>query len=327
MTHALVDVYDAEARPPRRVSTSAEHLVPQLIDEKRLDPRARAARLCSPPDLPRREVARRAAALRARRPARGGRRQHRQLRRGDVHRTGRHRQRRRPGRRVRRGDRRRRRAPVELRPRGGRRVRRRGRRGDAPGRDAGRASSTTAVGLAHDGTRAAIEAVCDAAATARRLARRRPRALRDGVRAVRHGRASDYRAARAWTPAARAGLQAIEELPVALGLLVLRPAATTPRRCSAASTTAATADSIASMGGALAGALGGVAARAAGLARAGRGRRAAIDLEEPGRVMAAVLTDLNLADERRATTVRAARAALFADGVPSVNGAAGAVPR
>ena len=41
-------------------------------------------------------------------------------------------------------------------------------------------------------------------------------------------------------------------------------------------------------------------------------------------MMAAVLTDLNLADERRAATVRAARAALFADGVPSVNGATGA---
>ena len=37
-----------------------------------------------------------------------------------------------------------------------------------------------------------------------------------------------------------------------------------------------------------------------------------IDIEQPGRVMAAVLADLHAADEQRAAAVRAARSALFA---------------
>ena len=99
-----------------------------------LDPRARDRNAAVASHLPRREMARRPAPLRPRRPARSGGRQHRQLRSGDVRRADRDRQRRRSRRRVRRGDRRRRRAPVELRPRGRRSVRAERRRGDAAGR-------------------------------------------------------------------------------------------------------------------------------------------------------------------------------------------------
>ena len=78
-----------------------------------------------------------------------------------------------------------------------------------------------ALALARDGTRAAIEAVADAArgqhatgATAIRPPARRGRA-------VRHGRATSYRAP-AWAPAGPAACKSIEELPVALGLVVVR---------------------------------------------------------------------------------------------------------
>ena len=97
--------------------------------------------------------------------------QHRQLRRGDVHRPGRDRERGRPGRRLRRGARPDRGPPVELRARG-----RRGDRRRASPRRCGRSASVdsvveTALRLAKDGD------------TARRSRRswRRPRTL-DGWR-------------------------------------------------------------------------------------------------------------------------------------------------
>ena len=83
-----------EPAPPRRVRHGRR---PRPADDerRRVDPRAGARDRPAAAGLPRREVAGHAAPLRPRRPARGGRRQHRQLRRRDVHGAGRHRQRRR----------------------------------------------------------------------------------------------------------------------------------------------------------------------------------------------------------------------------------------
>ena len=112
----------------------------------------------------------------------------------------------------------------------------------------------TCLRLAKDGTRAAIEAVVDRRGRARRLARRRPRGAAGRVRAVRLGRRA-LRAARA---------ERADPEPAALdrgGADRARPA----RRDAAATTTETMlggvnygrdSDSIASMGGALAGALG-----------------------------------------------------------------------
>ena len=222
-----LDAYDVERADRARRSSTSD-----------VDPRARARGSALPPALPGREVARAQAALRPRRPARGGRRQHRQLRRGDVHRAGRHRQRRRSRRRVRRGDRPHRRAPVELRPRGGGRARGRRRRGDAARRDGRLASSRRALRLAKDGTRAAIEAVVGRGGDARRLARRRARAS-CARRSRRSTRSASTTRRRRWTPASRAGCTRSRSCR-SRSACSSRPAATTPRRCSAASTTAAT---------------------------------------------------------------------------------------
>ena len=98
MTHALVAGVRDQAGPPRRVrrrgpagarpDASGCVYIPDLEREA-----VAFHRLCRG-----RDVAGHPAAPRARRPARGRRRQHRQLRRGDVHGAGRDRQRRRPGR-------------------------------------------------------------------------------------------------------------------------------------------------------------------------------------------------------------------------------------
>ncbi len=83
----------------------AELLVPRPDRSAGVIPELEREGLLLPPALPRRKVAGRPTALRPRRPPRGRRRQHRQLRRGHVHGPGRHRQRGRSGRGVRRGDR------------------------------------------------------------------------------------------------------------------------------------------------------------------------------------------------------------------------------
>ena len=236
MTLALVDVYAAvgdhlDAYADRRAPRAAAHR------RTSVDPRAGDRGAAPPAHLPRREVARRPPALRPRRPARGRGRQHRQLRCGDVHDAGRHRQRRRSRRRLRRGDRHRRRPPVELRPRGRRRVRRRGRRGDAPGSDdrvgrrrRPRRSPTTARGR-RSRRSPSVAAEHD------RLARRARSTARRG-RPVRHGRPA--------LPSAGDGRPAAEPHEVDRGAADRPrprsswPAATTARRCSAPSTTDAT---------------------------------------------------------------------------------------
>ena len=73
MTQALVEVY-AERRDHLDAYAIAEDLVPLLIGEPALDPRAGDRGAAPAADLPGREVAGRTAALRPRRPARGGRR-------------------------------------------------------------------------------------------------------------------------------------------------------------------------------------------------------------------------------------------------------------
>ena len=217
----------------------ADHLVPLLIGDRAWIPELEAEALLAAADLPRREVAGRPAALRPRRPARGRRRQHRQLRRGDVHGAGRHRQRRRPGRRVRGGHRHRRCPPVELRPRGGRRLRRRRRRGAASRRVDRRPWSTPAL---RSGPRRHAAARSRPSPTRRRGhddVGVRPRRAARGRRPVRHGRAR-LPGTGARTPADPSRTKAIEELPVALGMAAGHRRRLPPSRCSARSTTAAT---------------------------------------------------------------------------------------
>ena len=258
MTHALVDVYDRGARPPRRLR---DRRAPRAAADRRapLDPRARGRGAAAAAHLPRREVAGRPAALRPRRPARGGRRQHRQLRRGDVHGAGRHRQRRRS-----------RRAPTP-------------RRSTSPA-PTSRATAARPPACSPRAVAAAMRPGRDGRVGRRRRARRGPRRHPRGDRGGRRrgGRGcDDWRAALA--RAARGGRRRSTRSgrTTAHPALDARrpephqvdrgapdrarhgrswPAATTARRCSAASTTAATADSIATMAGAITGALGGLGA-------------------------------------------------------------------
>ena len=92
-----------------------------------------------------------------------------------------------PRGRVRGGPRRRGRAPVLVRPGGGRGLRGGGGRGLRTGRRPRPRSSTTCLALAKDGTRAAIEAVCEVAAPAHGL-RVGARPAARGGRPLRHGR-------------------------------------------------------------------------------------------------------------------------------------------
>ena len=106
--------------------------------------------------------------------------------------------------------------PVELRPRGRWRVRRRRGRGDASGRDGRRRWSTRRSASAHDGTRAAIEAVVEAAARQHGDWRAALATLRTAI-APFDTVGPDYRepALDARRPSRT---KSIEELPVALGL-------------------------------------------------------------------------------------------------------------
>jgi ADP-ribosylglycohydrolase len=152
----------------------------------------------------------------------------------------------------------------------------------------------TCLRLAKDGTRAAIEAVADAAVTVADL----PSGLGDLRRAFAPFDSVGERYAHpglgARTPSR---LHSIEELPLALGLLVVA-------RGDFAETVLGgvnygrDADSIASMGGALAGALGGLdALRRDWVDDVSAASR--LDLEEPGRVMAAVAVEIFERDAER----------------------------
>jgi ADP-ribosylglycohydrolase len=162
----------------------------------------------------------------------------------------------------------------------------------------------TCLALAKDGTRQAIEAVCERAAT-----------LRDPIES-----ASELRAAMSpfdtVGPAYRepglgarrpSRLHAIEELPLALAMLVI--AKGDPRAAILGGVNyGRDSDSIATMAGAIAGALQGVDAIPADW-RETVATNSRIDLTAPGRAMAEVAREIRAKDEQRAAEARTA----FAD--------------
>ncbi len=172
----------------------------------------------------------------------------------------------------------------------------------------------TCLRLAHDGTRQAIEAVATAAG---------------GLDGWRDGGLATLRDAfepfdSVGVPYAEPGLgaripsrlHAIEELPLAIGLLVA-----TGGDCAETILGGVNygrdSDSIASMGGALAGALGGTAAvRADWVEEIGAASR--YDLAEPGHVMAAIAGEiLSLDNERQAARVEAMKRMTADEQVPA----------
>jgi len=166
--------------------------------------------------------------------------------------------------------------------------------------------ASIALGLAKDGTRAAIEAVVSAV-HGLDAAEAGP-ALRAAVRPF-DTVGEDYRAPDldARRPSRT---KAIEELPVALGLLV---AARGDYRSAvlAAANYGRDSDSIASMVGAISGALSGQAGVPAEWIDA-VGEASRLDLRATGRTMAAVARDVLARDAERATARESAMAALAA---------------
>ena len=152
------------------------------------------------------------------------------------------------------------RAPVELRPRGRRRARRRRRRGVRPEATSDSVVET-ALRLAKDATRDAIEAVVEAAA---KLDGWRTGGLAE-LRAAfaPFDSVGEHYAAPAQNARIPSRLHAIEELPIALGLLVATGGDYAETVLGGVNY-GRDSDSIASMGGALAGALGGSRSAATG---------------------------------------------------------------
>ena len=206
-----------------------------------------------------------------------------------------------PDARVRRGDRPDGRAPVELRPRGG-------------GRAGGRASprrcgpDATVDGVV-DG-RAAPREGRDARPRSRRSRRPRRRSTAGATAASRRcgprSRRSTRSASTTPRPAQNARipsrLHSIEELPIALGLLVATGGDYAETMLGGVNY-GRDSDSIASMGGALAGALGGVARCRASGSRRSR-RRAGSTSRRPGREMAAVAVEIFATDAAAARGAR-----------------------
>jgi ADP-ribosylglycohydrolase len=163
-----------------------------------------------------------------------------------------------------------------------------------------------AVGVAHDGTRAALLAVEPAAnGTAGELGARLRAAIAPFDTVGPNYREPSMDARRP------SRTKSIEELPVALGF-VLASGGDVRSAILGGVNYGRDADSIAAMAGAITGALHGVAAVPAEW-RSEVAAASRIDIEQPGRVMAAVLADLHAADEQRAAAVRAARSGLLAD--------------
>jgi ADP-ribosylglycohydrolase len=157
----------------------------------------------------------------------------------------------------------------------------------APGATA-ESAVTTAAGLAHDGTRAAIEAVAAAA--------RQHSDWRTAIPALRSAVApfdlvgDDYRSP--GLDARRPSrTKSIEELPVALGLVLVARGHYLDAVLGAVNY-GRDADSIATMAGAVTGALGGVADVPADLRRA-VARASRLDIEEPGLVLAGLAVELH----------------------------------
>jgi ADP-ribosylglycohydrolase len=161
-----------------------------------------------------------------------------------------------------------------------------------------------ALRVAHDGTRAAIEAVCEAA----RGVAHWTESL-DAVRGAMSGYdtvGEDYRnqGLGARRPSR---LHAIEELPVALAMLLIARGEVTDTVLGGVNY-GRDADSIASMGGAIAGALGGPAAVPADWVRE-IGAASRLDLAAPGRTLAEVAAEIH----RRDLAARRAHEASFAE--------------
>jgi ADP-ribosylglycohydrolase len=167
----------------------------------------------------------------------------------------------------------------------------------------------TAMRFANDGTRAAIEAVAD---TASRLDGWREGGLRELRFAFAPfdsvGESYAHPALNARIPSR---LHAIEELPVALGLLLATDGDYVETVLGGVNY-GRDSDSIASMGGALAGALGGIVPRRL-VDEIGTASK--LDLEAPGRTMADVARELLAAD--RARFEARARAMDDLSGVPA----------
>ena len=153
----------------------------------------------------------------------------------------------------------------------------------------------TTLRLAHDGTRAAIDAVVTAAST---LSGWRGGGLAE-LRAAfaPYDSVGEHYASPSLGARIPSRLHAIEELPVAIGLLVATGGEFAETVLGGVNY-GRDSDSIASMGGALAAALGGTAALRADwteqVATASR-----YDLEEPGRTMAAVAIEIFRLDVER----------------------------
>lgn len=150
-----------------------------------------------------------------------------------------------------------------------------------------------ALALAHDGTRDAIKAVATAAREHEDWRRAIP-ALRAAI-APYDLVGDDYRAP-ALDARRPSRTKAIEELPVALGFILVARGQYLDAVFGAVNY-GRDADSIATMAGAIAGAIGGVAAVPADL-RAKVSRASRLDIEEPGLVLAAVAAELH---EQRVT--------------------------
>lgn len=151
--------------------------------------------------------------------------------------------------------------------------------------------------VAKDGTAAAIEAVC-AAAEGHRHWSEAWRSLRDAVR--RFDTVGEDFAATGLGSHRPSRLHAIEELPVALGMLVVAKGGYRDTVLGAVNY-GRDSDSIANMGGAIAGALGGLAAVPSDwLAAVAKGSR--IDLLAPGEVMADLAVEVFDRDRRRFET-------------------------
>ncbi|HEY7049450.1 MAG TPA: ADP-ribosylglycohydrolase family protein, partial [Jatrophihabitantaceae bacterium] len=157
--------------------------------------------------------------------------------------------------------------------------------------------------LAHDGTRAAIEAVCSVGAPDWKSAIPLLRRAIEPFDTV----GPEYRAP-ALDARRPSRTKAIEELPVALGLVLLTGGSYSEAVLGGVNY-GRDADSIASMAGAITGALGGVDAVPAEW-RQGVSAASKTDIEAPGRVMATLAVELAATDAAQARARESAMARL-----------------
>jgi ADP-ribosylglycohydrolase len=171
----------------------------------------------------------------------------------------------------------------------------------------------TALRLAKDGTRAAIEAVVETAADLDGWLAGGLEQLRAAF--VPYDSVGDVYAAPAANARIPSRLHSIEELPIALGLLVATGGDYVETVLGGVNY-GRDSDSIASMGGALAGALGGVGAlRRDWVDEVSAASR--IDIEEAGRTMAVVAAEIFAKDARRHEERAQTMADLTAGEVPA----------